>query len=176
MRCAATTDASARYQAQNGRIDMGIQVIKKTQAGVHNPGFAEISPGETPRPGFYASKESVERDTPSGVFCDHCGLEFDEGYRPDPCIGTYLPGVASACCGHGKMSEVAVTLGDGALPDQAIQDLGNLRYLFGDDALEYLDNVGVGPSKYGPLERDHDNDGWRLTHPKSEKGRTDGAS
>ena len=36
--------------------------------------------------------------------CERCGLTSDgsdEWGGPDPCIG-YLPGVTSACCGHGR--------------------------------------------------------------------------
>lgn len=126
---------------------MGIAITKKEAAGIANPGFAEISAGETARDGFYASEESVARDRPSGVLCDHCGLEFEEGYRPDPCLGGYLPGVASACCGHGVLDEAVITVGDDALPDQVVEDLVNLRYLRGEEALEFFDRHGVGPRR-----------------------------
>ena len=45
--------------------------------------------------------------------CGYCGLETTpEGY--DGCIGK-LPGVMSACCGHGDMEEAYIQYPDGSI-------------------------------------------------------------
>lgn len=46
--------------------------------------------------------------------CRSCGLEFEPGEEPDPCLGT-LPGVLEACCGHGRLEKSYVMLEDGTL-------------------------------------------------------------
>ena len=42
--------------------------------------------------------------------CGHCN-EPDRPDGHDPCLGT-LPGVANACCGHGRDAEAYVVRGD----------------------------------------------------------------
>ena len=46
--------------------------------------------------------------------CKSCGLEYEPGEEPDPCLGT-LPGVIEACCGHGDPRKGYVFFEDGLL-------------------------------------------------------------
>lgn len=84
-----------------------------------------------------AAAESRADTRPSGEFCDHCGLEFELGYRPDPCIGDYLPGVAHACCGHGEPWQAYVTLG--GVPDQCANTIPGCLCIRGQAALDYIE-------------------------------------
>lgn len=43
--------------------------------------------------------------------CLHCGAVFAAG-EPDPCLG-WLPGVVSACCGHGVPSQAVIVFANG---------------------------------------------------------------
>lgn len=79
---------------------------------------------------------ALNRDNPEKSFdCEACGLRR-EGYRPDPCIGGYLPGVSHACCGHGGAKEAYVALGGEA--DQCAWQVEDLVTLRGAPALAYL--------------------------------------
>lgn len=77
----------------------------------------------------------------TGEFCEGCGLEFELGYRPDPCIGGYLPGVAHACCGHGVVWQAYVTLG--GVPDQCANTIPGCACLRGQDAIDYIEEHKV---------------------------------
>jgi len=46
--------------------------------------------------------EPIDEDRP----CKQCGAVCKVG-EPDPCLGK-LPGVANACCGHGRAEEAYV--------------------------------------------------------------------
>lgn len=84
-----------------------------------------------------AATTSRDDDRPSGEHCGHCGLEYELGYRPDPCIGGYLPGVAHACCGHGREWQAYVSLG--GVPDQCATTIPGERTLRGPAALAYIE-------------------------------------
>lgn len=43
---------------------------------------------------------------------------------PDPCLG-YLPGIAHACCGHGKIRNAYCCGWDGCKPNETIGDFKN---------------------------------------------------
>lgn len=73
-------------------------------------------------------------------FCDRC-QSFVHPREPDPCLG-YLPGVAFACCGHGK-GEAYVVVG-GAPNEGACDPRPNLRR---DDALAFFALFGRGPAR-----------------------------
>ena len=73
---------------------------------------------------------SVERP------CVRCGL-LAEPEGPDPCLGR-LPGVVSACCGHGVEAPYVLCQG----PDAGSERGPMLR---GEDALGYFTRSGVGP-------------------------------
>lgn len=49
----------------------------------------------------------TEEDRP----CPHCG-KFATFWEPDPCLG-YLPGVQSACCGHGNPKKSFIKFDNG---------------------------------------------------------------
>ena len=58
----------------------------------------------------YVGTGGLVSDNPDPV-CGQCGsMKTPEGH--DGCLGT-LPGVANACCGHGRESEAYVSLSDG---------------------------------------------------------------
>lgn len=52
-----------------------------------------------------ASRGLPDRDVPIERHCGQCGVHWqeplDNANEPDPCLGL-LPGVWSACCGHGE--------------------------------------------------------------------------
>ena len=100
--------------------------------------FPEKQPGED-ADGIdrVASAESRADKTPSGIHCEECDLEFELGYRPDPCIGGYLPGVAHACCGHGVPHQAYVTLGE--VPDQCASTIPGCLCIRGRDAIDYIE-------------------------------------
>ena len=77
--------------------------------------------------------------TPCGISCDHCRLEFTLGYRPDPCIGGYLPGVAHACCGHGDAAQAYVT-GGNCVPDQQAHTIDEHWCIRGETAIKYIES------------------------------------
>ncbi len=85
--------------------------------------------------------------TPSGVCCDHCQLEYERGYRPDPCLGGYLPDVAHACCGHGDPLRAYVCGGEGAVPDQGVPLIEKHWDLRGLAAIDFFAKLGIGPSR-----------------------------
>ena len=84
-----------------------------------------------------AAAESRADKRPSGFFCEECGLEFELGYRPDPCIGGYLPDVSHACCGHGRDGQAYVTIG--GVPDQAAHTIVDRLSLRGRAAADYIE-------------------------------------
>ncbi len=84
-----------------------------------------------------ASAASRADRRPCGISCDACGMEFEIGYRPDPCIGGYLPDVSHACCRHGREWRAYVTLG--GVPDQSATTIPDHRVLRGRSALAYID-------------------------------------
>lgn len=43
--------------------------------------------------------------------CRFCGLDV-EHMKPDPCLGGYVPGLAWACCGHGRTANAYLVYGD----------------------------------------------------------------
>jgi hypothetical protein len=45
------------------------------------------------------------------TWCGHCGADLERG-EPDPCLGR-LPGVVSACCGHGERRRAYVLFANG---------------------------------------------------------------
>lgn len=85
-----------------------------------------------------STAEARGNTNPSGVLCAECDLEFAEGYRPDPCIGGYLPDVAHACCGHGKPAQAYVSGGPGCRPDQSATTVRGHWLLRGRAAVAYL--------------------------------------
>ena len=86
-----------------------------------------------------AAASSRSDTTPCGICCDHCGLEFELGYRPDPCIGGYLPGVAHACCGHGDAAQAYVT-GGNCVPDQHANTIDGHWTIRGMSAIRYIES------------------------------------
>ena len=77
--------------------------------------------------------------------CVHCGMmAAPDG--PDPCLGM-LPGVVSACCGHG-VEEPYVLFRFPRCPTTPAWE-----GLHGEDASRYFSQHGVGPPFLG-LERD----------------------
>jgi hypothetical protein len=55
--------------------------------------------------------------------------------RPDPCLGL-LAGVSAAECGHGRDEHALVVL---------VDEDGNAKTLYGEDALAFFRSRGVGP-------------------------------
>jgi hypothetical protein len=89
--------------------------------------------------------------------CPHCG-ELPHPNRPDPCLGM-LRGVDFACCGHGRPEPNAAYVSFDAHgrrdPDiqhrlrqarRVVKHPRSATVLYGDDALRYFRDRGVGPS------------------------------
>lgn len=79
------------------------------------------------------------RDTSLGQrgFCAACNTVCPEG--PDPCLGL-LPGVAAACCGHGRADKAYVVVG--GEPDQDVRTIAEPLRLGGEDAIAYFEQQG----------------------------------
>lgn len=77
--------------------------------------------------------------------CKVCG-EFKGGKEPDPCLG-YLPGIAHACCGHGKIQLAYCCGWNGCKPNQSITINNNYRKGLwikrGKKAIDYMKSLGA---------------------------------
>jgi hypothetical protein len=79
------------------------------------------------------------------TLCKKCG-EKNSGKAPDKCLGGYLPGIAHACCGHGKVHNAYCCGWEGCNPDQSIL-VNKLPKGFwvkrGKSAIEYMKSLGA---------------------------------
>ena len=66
--------------------------------------------------GCWVYSDTKTRVDPNGLTrpCKKCGKDFGkiDGVEVDPCLGK-LPGVISACCGHGKPEESYIMFENG---------------------------------------------------------------
>lgn len=86
--------------------------------------------------------------------CRECGMCTENMGDPDPCLGL-LPDVAHACCGHGLLGHDGeeqgfcspyVVVADGCTPNTPVPFLEEHTTLRHEDALEFFEAMGVGPS------------------------------
>lgn len=82
--------------------------------------------------------------------CPTCGVFSGVG-DPDPCLGGFLPDVAHACCGHGRLWQAYVVICEGCEPSDGCLDLlaqgRPYVVLRENDALSYFAERGVGPER-----------------------------
>lgn len=62
------------------------------------------------------------------MICSACGVEYNKGLAPDPCIGTLPDPVVSACCGHGNDEHASVVFG-GPPERTALRGVNALKYI-----------------------------------------------
>lgn len=91
-----------------------------------------------PVPGLMNIKGLTVGHPGGGGWCCFCCREMPPG--PDICLGL-LPGVAQACCGHGRVEDAYVLLGD--YPGQSATEINDRVTLRGQAALQYLNQINV---------------------------------